>query len=603
MAIQIINCPACGTFLLDDTAECHACGHVLNADLASTTQRRSSLPTDQAVDDDMHFCATCGESCRKGLVRCWNCGAFTRPDIEAAYRQRIESPDVDRVFDMQELDATSVTEQDSMVRRSLATPENLMDALPLAREDNYGTDDFELSDEIHMSDADDSAFDLSDEIHMRNEGSGGADFGAPGYTMQPIEDLPAARLGLPPDQEMETIPLLSSPPVESDAPPSFSPLGGAAAPPVEAAATKPALSPEDELMKIAADEEAEISQVRKGLRSKDSFVVFCPQGHRIRVRDKFRGKSGKCPSCGSVFIVPKKSGPKPKKKTDVEIATVGGDTAGTPSGRYARWLDDVHLHNVVPEKLKLKADSLLNEFTTVDVGFAGNEILLVTLVAAGGLFGGAAKKKPAVRTAMLEYFANPDASPDGLSAAAKRLIAQETFSQIVLAQPVPVGTESLFGSIPIFGTGRIAVRLPRIADDKNTQYLSFTLSEFRAFSLALQAVCGIEAFGANSEIPLTELYETFKCHYGDTPVRSLQQLEYYQKDPNLKLDVSGWKCSTCGLIVSEEARKKEKIGGLDGKGIAKAKCPKCSQKFGSNPLYVILEEAAPATTAEPAAGG
>ena len=603
MAIQIINCPACGTFLLDDTAECHACAHILNANRAATTKRRS-LPTDQAVDEDMDVCTTCGESVRKGLVRCWSCGAFTRPEIELAYRQRTIGAETDRTFDLPELDATSVTEQDSMVRRSLATPENLLDAPPMAREED-DDDDFELSAEVHMSEVDDSSFDLSDDIHLRTEGSTDGDTAAPYYSMPPIADLPPPSVSMPVDQEMETIPLLSSPtavpvgsPVESDVPSiSMSPLGDAL--PVANANAKSALSPEEELMKIAADEEAEISQVRKGMKSKDSFVVYCPQGHRIRVRDRFRGKTGKCPRCASVFIVPHKSSPKPKKRTDVEINVVGG-AAGNVTGRYARWLSDVHLHNVVPEKLKLKADSLLNEFQTVDLGFSGNEILVVTLVAAGGLFGGAAKKKPAARTAMLGYFAKPDAAPDGLTAAAKRVIAKETFAQLVLAQPVPLGTESLFGNIPIFGTGRIAVRLPRAADDKNTQYLSFSLSEYRAFFVALQAVCGIEAFGANSEIPLSDRYEMFKCHYSETPVRSLQQLEYYQKDPNLKLDISGWKCSTCGLIVSEDARKKEKIGGLNGKGIAKAPCPKCKQKFGSNPMYAIAETSAPTTAAEPA---
>ena len=47
----------------------------------------------------------------------------------------------------------------------------------------------------------------------------------------------------------------------------------------------------------------------------------------------------------------------------------------------------------------------------------------------------------------------------------------------------------------------------------------------------------------------------------------------------------GWRCSGCKLVVSEDARKKEKIGGSAGRGIAKAKCPKCKQPFGNNPLY------------------
>lgn len=604
MAIQIINCPECGTFLLDDTAECHACGHILNANRAGVTKRRS-LPTDHAVDQDMEVCTTCGESVRTGLVRCWNCGSFTRPEIERAYRERVESTGegFDRSFDLPELNATSVTEEDSLTRRA-STPENLLDSLPMAREENDGADDFELSEDVHMSDIDEDAFELGQQIQLR---TGDAD--APVYSMEPMESS-SVPLSMAADHEMETIPLMSTaaePDTASEVPSlseTIPPLGEAGPPSTEkpAAAEKAPLTPEDELLKIAADEEKEISQVRKGMRTKDSFVVFCPQGHRIRVREKFRGKTGKCPRCESVFIVPQKSSPKPKKKTDVEISTVGGEAAPAGViGRYSRWLNDIHLHTVVPEKLKIKADSLLNDFTSVDIGFSANEILVVTLVASGGLFGGAAKKKPAIRAAMLEYFTNPDALVEGLTAATKRVIPREAFGQLALAQPVPAGTESLFGNIPIFGTGRIAVRLPRLPEDKGNPYLSFSLSEFRAFAMALQSVCGIEAFGSNSEVPISEQYESFKCHYSENPVRSLQQLEYYQKDTNIKLEVSGWKCSMCGLIVSEEARKKEKIGGLNGKGIAKAKCPKCTQKFGSNPMYAIADTAPPPTVAATAA--
>ena len=541
----------------------------------------------------MDVCASCGEACRKGLVRCWNCGAFTRPEIEAAYRERIEALNNTEAeqFDLPELDASSVTEIDSMTRRALSTPESLLDALPMGREED-DAGDFELSDEVQMSEADDSAFDLSETFQLRTGDGGYAPQEMNSIPLAPIEDIPPVRGGTPtPVHEMETIPLLSSSTDEAPAP--IMPMESDA--PAEAVAPKQAA--EDDLLKIAADEEAEIQRMRKGIKTKDTFVVFCPQGHRIRVRERFRGKSGKCPKCASAFIVPQKSAVKAKKRTDVEIGTVSG-AAAAPSGRYAQWLDDVHLHQVVPEKLKIKADSLLNDFQSVDIGFSSSEIIVVTLAAAGGLFGGGAKKKAAVRTAMLEYFANPSAPPEGLAVAAKRVIPAESFGQLVLAQPVPVDVESMFGSIPIFGSGRIAVRLPRTPDDKGTQYLSFSLSEFRAFSMALQTVCGIEAFGANSEIPLTESYETFKCHYGETDVRSLQQLVYYEKDPNVKLAISGWKCSGCGLIVGEEARKKEKIGGLNGKGIAKAKCPKCTQKFGSNPMYAIAEDPASAQPAE-----
>ena len=66
---------------------------------------------------------------------------------------------------------------------------------------------------------------------------------------------------------------------------------------------------------------------------------------------------------------------------------------------------------------------------------------------------------------------------------------------------------------------------------------------------------------------------------GVLPARHLQKLR-------------GHRCTACGLVVSEESRRKEKIGGLNGKGLAKAKCPKCGGKFGTAPLYQVKQKAA-----------
>jgi hypothetical protein len=48
-----------------------------------------TLPTDQAVARDLAACGACGETIRKGLVRCSECNAFTRPEIEATYRDMV----------------------------------------------------------------------------------------------------------------------------------------------------------------------------------------------------------------------------------------------------------------------------------------------------------------------------------------------------------------------------------------------------------------------------------------------------------------------------------------------------------------------------------
>jgi len=60
----------------------------------------------------------------------------------------------------------------------------------------------------------------------------------------------------------------------------------------------------EELLKIATDEERDF---RNALRSKDSFIIFCPKGCRIRVKEQHRGRSGKCPRCQSEFVVPDKT--------------------------------------------------------------------------------------------------------------------------------------------------------------------------------------------------------------------------------------------------------------------------------------------------------
>lgn len=34
------------------------------------------------------------------------------------------------------------------------------------------------------------------------------------------------------------------------------------------------------------------------------IVAFCPNGHRINVKDSFAGRKGRCPTCGTKFRVP-----------------------------------------------------------------------------------------------------------------------------------------------------------------------------------------------------------------------------------------------------------------------------------------------------------
>jgi hypothetical protein len=67
-----------------------------------------------------------------------------------------------------------------------------------------------------------------------------------------------------------------------------------------------------------------------------------------------------------------------------------------------------------------------------------------------------------------------------------------------------------------------------------------------------------------------------------------ERLEYYRADPAINLVVLGRRCEKCGLVVSEESRRKEKIGGKSDASVAKARCPKCKAKFGSITLYGMV---------------
>jgi hypothetical protein len=350
----------------------------------------------------------------------------------------------------------------------------------------------------------------------------------------------------------------------------------------------------DVLFMAAMQEQAEIKEKRRrrplmtgGAKTPTGFIIFCPYGCRIEVKEQHRGMNGKCPKCRAPFIVPidPPDYTAAKKPAAEEKAA---DTAGP--GGYQAWLDDLHIHTVAPEKLKLKADSLLKDFAEFDFAFGREGMLTVSLTKKGKFVGGV-KNKADARSAMLQHL--KDGKPlSELPAGDQKTHAADKLGEMRVVEPVASRALSLFHGIPIFGAGRIAVMLP-LADDGVPQYVSMGIMQFRKFARALADVYGIIGFGADAGIPAAEDYiEAGKCHYLGTPVRSLKNLEFYKADPTVEVVLSGWKCAACGLIISEAARQKEKLGGKDGKGLAKVKCPKCTQKFGENPMYGLKQEAA-----------
>ena len=579
-SIQLVSCPQCGATLLGDSPLCHRCHHVLNTQVEELT-RRDELPTDAAVREDLETCPKCGETYRKGLVRCWSCGTFTRDEIASAYERRLQGrTESDGGF--HELPVLRVQ---SSVNDEAADSAQNAPFSEMAQSGSQGGYDLDFEETPEESFAGDDDFELGEDVQL---GAFVQEEESESYSLAPIEPPVRPQAALPPVAEDAPIPLME--------------------PPVRAVAPLPEPEPEpdaegDELLKIARQQEKDSKKAKESLHKKlGGFIVYCPQGCRIRVQDRHRGKTGRCPKCHALFLVPlaqKKTG-EPTKTATTSPADAATTGAGQAAGKFTRWQLDLRLHTVQPQKLKLKPDSLLNEFQAVDAGFAADELLLVTLAAGGGMFGSAAKKKDAVRTAVQEHLRSKP-TLEGLPGAAKLSFSRDSVGQFALAQPSPLDSDSLFGQIPVFGNGRIAVKLPKQGDAQTLQYLSFSLTEFRQFADNLREIFGIEGFGTRTEIPLTDEFQTAPCVVSSEPVRGLLGLPYYEKDPAIKLDVSGWRCGVCNAVVSEAARDKAKLGGAKGKAIAKAKCPKCSQKMGSNPWYQRASEPAPAAAATAAA--
>ncbi len=509
-------------------------------------------------------CPDCGEMVRPNSVRCWNCGGFMRKDMAVKYQQMQLNPKPLTYLEMSEKD---------------------MGALPLAGDDD---DDFELSVPMMQSSA---------------------------FTVPPAS---SSQVRIEPPKDVSDLPSLAPSPLmplsgfgtadDSSPLPSLSPLGS-----TSAKSERPK-SEDDALFDMVTQDVSESEQRKKkrrpnslsgGVRTATGgFIIYCPYGCRFEVKDAHRGMQGRCPRCRAAFIVPVDPPDYSVAKKSAEGAGASAVSSGPQdaAGAFSGWMKDLHLHTVSPDKLKLKADSLLKEFVEYDVAFSADQMLIVNIAPkkAGGLFGGGGgdKKKTEARDAMSQHL--KDGKPfTELPGTDKQVFTIDQVRQLRVVQPVANRAESLFAGIAVFGTGRIAVQLP-YAEDPNAlpQYLSFSLSEFRVLAKVLHDRYGLTGFGAACGAPLEDAFDEFACHTTKGPIRVLRNLEYYKADPSFKLATVGYQCGSCKLTLSEEGRARDSFGGKDGKAIAKAKCPKCQQKFGDNQL-MSLAPAAPEAPPKP----
>ena len=557
MPVTITSCPECKTMVFNDTVQCPSCLHVLNKSDAESPQRESSsLPTGIVEDR----CSSCGEMVRRGLVRCWNCSEFIRKDIAESYNRMQSTPQPVIYSELPEIPPGS----------------DKTELLPEPVETFQAADrDFELSASLtepaKKPDATPTLVQSTPPIEVAAEES------------IPVVETPKAEQAPEEAASSENSDATKAQPEEPDVDHSIA-TGGEA------------------LLEIAMQEEREQKRQRKSRRvrrknaprASGGLLIFCPNGHRIEVQEKYRGLTGRCPKCKSPFIVPSEA--TSSQKEDDASKEAEEQVSPEVAGKYTRWLNDVNTHMVNPERLKLKPNSLKNDFRLFDLGFADDELIALTFTKRKGAAGATSKKRLGDREKLLAELREGKTAAD-LTATEVVTFAADRVKEIRVVQPAAYAHESMFAGIPVFGEHRVAVRLTNEGADEKPLFFSFFLSEFRKLSELLAEKYDVKDLGEDCGVPQTDSFKELKCHYSDDPLKVLENADWYQADPAMKVELVGRECEGCGLIVSENSRAKEKIGGANGRAIAKARCPKCKKKFGTTSLFtLIVEEAAPAET-------
>ena len=220
-----------------------------------------------------------------------------------------------------------------------------------------------------------------------------------------------------------------------------------------------------------------------------------------------------------------------------------------------------------------------------DLALSADTLLVLELKGKGGLLGLGGEKPAALREKAREHLSGD--SPRITDLPCEHLvIAAENAAELSVEYPPAYEHESTFGDVPVFGEGRVVVKLPSLGGEKEPlRFLSMTLTEYRRLHAAVSQYGLADNFAAGCPAPLDDEPAEHTGHYTDAVVKELPRPDLYLADPALDVEVTGYRCGSCGLVVSEDGRKKEKLGGPKGKGLAKAKCPKCKGTFGENPLY------------------
>ncbi len=545
MSEKFQTCPGCESLILTETATCPECGHAVKEGAREATE-----PSLQRGATVHQTCPKCGDEVPSGLVRCWSCNTFMREDVARKYQALVDNP--------QKIIFSDVPPDE---RTETIPARNYAQQGGYARINDQGEAEFVL-------DGEESDFELKNQD--------GSTSSAPTGPASPESTEPTAT-----STESQAA---SEPPAEAKPEATESDRSAAGSDAADSAKTD-APAPKanaDALLDIALTQEREASlrkRERLAALNQKRIMVPCPScGVWLKVREEQSGKSVRCRQCKAAIPIPRIRKKESKaKKTDAPKVEID-------------WIDDAHMHLVVPTEIALKPGSLKDSFDRADIAFHKDGLHFIRLSTAApkkSLFSRkVADDSSQQRTENRERIQETgdlSSIPHGET----HSIPVENLTAIRLVQPIKKAHESMFAGVSVFGEGRIAVYLPlRLTDDKQA-FCSMPISVWRLFAYHLKKHFDVELPATENGVPAKDALSSPACHYSQTKLESLRNVEYYENDDAYELELSGYRCTACGIAVSEAARAKNKLGGAAGKSIAKAKCPACSAKFGREPLYHI----------------
>lgn len=553
MSTAIHNCPQCRAVIIADTDECPDCGHVLDQSRAekvvllddATPARSSGVRTEK--------CPHCSELVPTGLLRCWSCNGFMRKDIEDRYNELTTNP--------------------QPIIYSNVPPGQRTELLParasLVRQKD-DDDGFTLAEGVvaHRADPTEQA----DSTPKLTESEAAKLLES---VDQPESETPAAEKSSQVADAVASDDTGEAVPTETDQSSEDSP-----------GSNRTRSGDDSDLFQIAMDEQQDTrrrKRERRADRAKKTMLLPCSCGAWIRVQDSLAGMVVRCRQCRQPVQVPiirRKESDKKQGSTAPELKVT--------------WIDDVWLHSLTPTSVVLKPGSAEKSHTEADIALTEQGLAIVSFKTGGrkksllSFSGSSAEARIEMRKTLRQQVAEKGSLTD-LDNCEVREFSNEHLAGLRLVQPVLHVHESMFAGVPIFGEGRIAVYLPLEQDDGQQLYCSFTLSGWRQFAFDLGRMFDISLPGQENGVPADDKMKSSNCFLKQSRVEFLPDINYHKFDPAFELELSGYRCTACRTVISEDARKGKKIGGVAGKGIAKAKCPKCSVKMGEDKLYRLVK--------------